>query len=118
LAAFLAGRHFGKEPPAPIPQYHRLSFRRGAIRAARFAPDGHTILYAEASGGNPVEVFSTRSESPESRALGFPDTDLLAVSSSGELAVLLGRRQGLGWISRGTLARVPLSGGAPRPIAE
>ena len=102
------------EPPA----FHQLTFQRGYIPAARFAPDGDTILYAAAWNDKPIELFSTRPEGTESRALGMADSDLLAVSSSGELAVRLAPR-GTGPYSRsGTLARVMLSGGSPRAIED
>src|SRR5579863_5738167 len=63
LGVYLGGR----KPPAPPPLFHQLTFRRGTIRAARFAPDGQTVLYSAAWQGNPVEVFTARPEAPESR---------------------------------------------------
>jgi Tol biopolymer transport system component len=54
----------------------------------------------------------------ESRPLNLENTDLLAISSSNEMAVLR-NRQYLGWfISRGTLARMPVDGGAARELLE
>jgi Tol biopolymer transport system component/predicted Ser/Thr protein kinase len=100
------------------PTFQRMTFRRGAVLTARFAPDGQTLVYGAAWEGNPVEIFTTRIGSPESRSLGLPPADVLSVSSSSELAILLNRRYVLGWESRGTLARVPLSGGAPREVLE
>jgi Tol biopolymer transport system component len=116
-AAFLLGKyeHKGLAPP---PSYHQLTFRRGMIRLARFAPDGQTILYSAAWEGNPSEVFSTRSGSVSSRSLGLAGAEILAVSSSGEMAVLLSSRQVRSWIYTGTLARVSLTGGAPREILD
>jgi hypothetical protein len=68
--------------------------------------------------GLPVEIFSAKPGSPESRSLGLPGAELLSVSRSGELAVSLKRRPLDVFRSTGTLARVPLSGGAPREILE
>jgi Tol biopolymer transport system component len=116
-AGFLAGRRVASGTSANI-NYQRLTFRRGVVLTSRFAPDGQTVVYGAAWEGNPVEVFTTRIGSPESRSLGLPPADLLAVSPSGELAILLNRRYVLGWESKGTLARVPLSGGAPREVLE
>lgn len=59
-----------------------------------------------------------RPESPESSPLSLPPGDLLAVSPSGELALSLDRRFVFAWMSGGTLARAPLSGGAPREVLE
>ena len=41
--------------------FHRLTFRRGEVRTARFAPDGDTIVYSAAWDGNPSEVRSNPS---------------------------------------------------------
>jgi hypothetical protein len=46
--AFLAGRDAERQAPA---SFRRLSFRRGTILHARFAPDGQTVVYAGAWGG-------------------------------------------------------------------
>lgn len=115
LITFFIGRRAGKTPPA---SYQQLTFRRGTIWNARFAPDGRTIVYSATWSGNAIDIFSTRTEGTESRSLALPNADVLAVSSTGEAAILLNRRY-LGWfISRGTLARVSLSGGAPRELLE
>jgi Tol biopolymer transport system component len=66
----------------------------------------------------PLEIFSTRADSSESRSLGLPSADVLAISSTGELAISLHRRYMFGFQSVGTLARVPLAGGAPREVLE
>jgi len=116
--AFLLGRRQARIPPAMSPLYHQVTFRRGMVRVARFAPDGQTIVYSATWEGNPSEVFSTRSGSVASRSLELAGADILAVSSSGEMAVLLGSRQIRSWIYTGTLARVALAGGEPREILE
>jgi Tol biopolymer transport system component len=98
--------------------FRRLTFRRGNILGASFAPDGRTIVYGAAWGGKPAELFSVRTDSLESRPLGIPNADVLSISSKGELAILIKK----GFLSTtwgaGTLARMPLGGGAPREIAE
>ncbi|HEY6050776.1 MAG TPA: hypothetical protein VIZ58_05960, partial [Thermoanaerobaculia bacterium] len=66
----------------------------------------------------PLDVFTTRSESSESRSLGLTGASLLAISSSGEMAVSLNQHFLFGFEAAGTLARVPLAGGAPREILE
>jgi serine/threonine protein kinase len=103
---------------SPLPRFQRLTFRRGTIISSRFAPDGKSVLYGATWDGGPVEIFSTRPESPESRSLGFPSANLLSVSRGGELAISLNWHHSIGWESSGTLARVPLSGGAPRELME
>lgn len=98
--------------------FHRISYGKGAIRSARFGPDGHSVIYGAAWNGNPVELFWSQGESPEGRQYAVPDADILAVSLQGELAILMNRRAGVGWISHGTLATIPVTGGAPREILE
>ncbi|MFZ0730884.1 MAG: WD40 repeat domain-containing serine/threonine protein kinase [Candidatus Sulfotelmatobacter sp.] len=104
--------------PIPPPLYRQLTFRRGSIRSARFAPDGQTILYSAAWQGNPTDVFTARPEAPESRSMGLSHTQLMSVSSTAEMAVLLRSKAVGAWVSMGTLARAPLSGGAPRELLE
>ena len=101
-----------------LPSYHQLTFRRGTIWSARFASDGHTIVYSATWSGNPLSIFSTLPEGPESRSLGLANADLLAVSRTGEMAVLLHAVNLSHFINRGTLARVPLGGGSPREILD
>jgi eukaryotic-like serine/threonine-protein kinase len=114
VVAFAVAR--SSAPAVPEPVFHQLTFPRGYIQTARFAPDGDTIIYSAAWAGKPIELFSTRQEGGESRALGLPDSDLLGVSSTGELAVRLNPRFTGAYSISGTLARTMLSGGAPRPV--
>jgi len=99
-------------------RFQPLTFQRGAILNARFAPDGQTVVYSAAWEGRPLELFSTRADSTESRPLGLPSGDVVSISSAGEMAVSLGRHYVVGYESTGTLARVPLGGGTPRSILE
>lgn len=106
----------GGEPPA-LPSYQRLTFRRGMIRTARFGPDFQTVLYGALWDGDVCRVHTVRPDSPESAALPLPPGTPLAVSSTGEMALALGtHRRGI--LTYGTLARVPLAGGAPRQLQE
>ena len=104
--------------PLASPVYHLLTYRRGTIRMARFAPDGQTVVYSAAWEGGPVEIFSTRVGTPESRSVGVPGAEILALSPGAEMAVLLHSRQAKSQVYTGTLARMPLGGGAPREILE
>jgi len=111
--ARLGGRAVGS------PTITQLTFRTGTIRGARFAPDGQTVLYAAAWEGQPIKTYSTRPGSPESTAMSVPDADLRAVSrQTGEMALTLGARVSNTFYTRGTLARAPISGGAPRLLLE
>jgi Tol biopolymer transport system component/predicted Ser/Thr protein kinase len=122
VAAAAIGLFVGKKlwqsstPSAPL--YHEITFRRGAILSARFAPDGQTIYYSAAWQGNPVETFSARQGMVESRSLGLPKSELMAISAKGEMALLLDVHPAGTWVNVGTLARAPIAGGAPRPVVE
>ncbi len=98
------------------PSYQRLTFRRGIISSARFAPDGQTVIFSAAWDARPYELFLARIGSTESRSLGMANGRILSVSSTGEMAVLLGPQSFFGGI--GTLARASLAGGLPREVLE
>jgi eukaryotic-like serine/threonine-protein kinase len=114
-AAFMAGR-LTKNEAKPI--FHQLTFQRGRILQARFSPDGQTILYSAAWNGEPSDVYSTRADRPGARSLDLKGGQVLAVSSAGDLAILSKVSIAFNFADTGTLAIVPLSGGAPREIAE
>ncbi len=104
-AAFLAATHLNRPPQL---SFRQLTFRRGRVGNARFVPDGQTVVYDMNGEGESREVYTTRLESFASRSLGLQGT-LLAVSAHSELALRL---------RGGTLALMPLGGGAPREILE
>jgi Tol biopolymer transport system component len=116
-AAILLGNGVLNGQSAP-PQFHEFTFRRGSVTAARFAPDGKSIVYSASWDGKPSELFLGRPDSTESLTLGLTDADLLAVSPSGELAVRLTQRMSSAYVSTGTMARMALTGGAPRVVLE
>ena len=75
-----------RDREAPPPRRRTLTFRRGFLTGARFAPDGQTIVYSAAWDGKPSEIFTTRVGSSESRsARHLP---------GGHPGDLLGRRDG------------------------
>ncbi|HYL37363.1 MAG TPA: protein kinase [Bryobacteraceae bacterium] len=115
VLALAGGAFIGSQAlRAPRPTFERLTYRRGDVAAARFSPDGQTVLFSGQWGDEPMTIFSMRPGSRESRSLGLPEGRILSISSSGEMAILIGESLA----SAGTLARVPLSGGAPREILE
>ena len=114
LAAWLGIRHGGDKPPEPM--FQRLSFGRGTILSARFTADGQSVVYGAAWDGKPFQLFWTGTGSSESRSLGV-DADILAISPSGEMAVLMNpsfREMS----RRGTLALMSLTGSAPRKLLD
>ena len=116
--AYLFGKREGLASSISPPTYHQLTFRGGTIRMARFAPDGKIIVYSAAWEGNPIDLLVTRPDSPESRPFGLSRAEVLSISQQGEMAVLLNSHNVDPYINEGTLARVPLGGGAPREVLE
>ncbi len=115
VAALAGGFYFGARAlMAPRPTFQRLTYQRGDVIRARFAPD-NTVLFSAQWAAQPTAIFSMRPGRGESRSLGLPSGRILSISSSGEMAILLGSSAGG---IPGTLARIPLSGGAPREILE
>ncbi|MGB8064486.1 MAG: protein kinase [Candidatus Sulfotelmatobacter sp.] len=108
----------GSWTPASQPSYHQLTFRRGTIRSAHFTPNGQSVVYGASWEGSPIDLFITSPESPQSRSLNLVGAALLAISSSGEMAVSMDSRPSGVYAQVGTLARVPLNGGSPRPVLE
>jgi hypothetical protein len=51
VAGIFAGKPFWK---TPTPSYQRLTFNRGTIWNARFAPDGQSVVYSARWNGSPV----------------------------------------------------------------
>jgi Tol biopolymer transport system component len=100
-------KFFRPEPPS----FQRLTFRRGDVTSAKFAPGG-TVVYSAEWDGAPSTLFSAQPGNREARPLELPSSRVLAISQRGEMAILLGGED------VGTLARVPFAGGAPREILE
>ncbi len=106
--AFWLGR---RTADTPSPSFRRLTFRRGTVINARFLPDGQSVVYSASWDGNPPGLFTTRLDSLGFQRLNLPTADIFSVSRSGELAIGIGD-------SMSMLARVALSGGGPREVAE
>ena len=100
--------YFANRQPQPA-TFQRLTFRRGDILSAQFAPRGE-VVYTAHWDGSPQSTFSSLPGSREARDLGLPVGRILAVNSSGEALIRTGDGQ------LGTLVRVGLGGGAARSI--
>ncbi len=101
----------------PPPTYHQLTFERGLVYAARFAPDGPSIYYSASWNGEPVQLYSMQPDTPESRPLNLVNSTLFAVSAS-QLAISVGCKDRYIGLCQGTLGLVPPAGGMPREVAD
>lgn len=108
------GRGSGR---AQLAEYQQITFRTGSIGNARFTPDG-SIIYSASWDGGENQLYIGRADDHGARELGVKDAELLSISKSGELAVRLNSISLGGFARAGTLARVPMSGGAPREVLD
>jgi eukaryotic-like serine/threonine-protein kinase len=104
LAAALA---LGKPAPRTAPAFQRLTFNRGFVRSARFAPEGQ-VLYTAAWEGRPVSAYAVRLDSLESRPIAAPAHHLVAVRG-GEVAF---------FTEAGRLARAVVTGGPVKDVLD
>jgi len=115
VAAFLGGRSTAKRPREVT--FTPLTYRQQNILRALFAPDGKTVVFSSALNGTDAVVFTLDPEFPEARPL-LRSVHLLSISSKNELAILTHPTYLNHRLFEGTLARLPLGGGAPREIVE
>ncbi|MGZ5428198.1 MAG: protein kinase domain-containing protein [Thermoanaerobaculia bacterium] len=115
VAGVVLGRRFAQ---APQPSFRMVTFHRGYIESARFSSDGQTVVYGSSRANEPMRVYASRLGGIESRTLELPSADVVGISRSGEMALLLNRRRFGFRVTFGTLARAALAGGSPREILE
>ena len=68
----LAGIYYAARHNVPVsaPHFHQLTFQRGSIYGAKFAPDGQSIVYSAAWNGAPkAQVYTTRTDALMSRPI-------------------------------------------------
>jgi Tol biopolymer transport system component len=115
-SALLAGAGAFTPRRAPLPEYVQVSYRRGLVSSARFAPDGRTFAYTASWDGQPYEIFHGRTESADARSLGLSSARLLSISPSSDMAVLFGPQSLQQSYGERTMARIPMAGGARRDL--
>jgi Tol biopolymer transport system component len=120
LVAFVAG-WFLRPPPSPEEEaaggaatvrYTRLTFRPGIVGEARFDPNSENVLFTLVRNGR-AQVFSAMPGQGELRAISKPGTQLLDISSQGEMALRV-ETEDTGF----SLARASLAGGEPRIVLD
>ena len=115
-AGYLLGRH--KTPAVSSPSFTRLTYERGILFSARFVPDGN-VVYDASWDNKPIRIFTTRAGFSQTMPLDLASAHLLGVSATSELALTLnGYSEDELVFIRGTLARAPMAGGAPRELLE
>jgi Tol biopolymer transport system component len=117
VSIYFAWRNAGRGVNSTV-SYKQMSYRPQTIFRAAFAPDGKTIVFSAAYEGAVPALYIIQPEYPEAKATGLTGVQLLSVSRRGELAVLTHAIYIAHRLFHGTLARMPLGGGAPREILE
>jgi eukaryotic-like serine/threonine-protein kinase len=102
-----------------VPRFRQLSFEDAVIEFARFGPDGRTVVYSATKDDGDARLLLARLEFPGTTPLSIPTGLIFSVSKNAEMLVGLNprKRAGSSW-GEATLARLPLLGGAPRPVLE
>lgn len=107
IGASLVSWHLGgRSARSPVPLLERVTFRRGAVMSARFAPDGRTVVYSARWDGREPELYVQRLGTPDARSLG-PGAHVVGTTGN-DVLILHGAPR--------TLARLPLEGGMPRDV--
>jgi Tol biopolymer transport system component len=118
LAAGAAAAWYLHPGPTPPAAFQQLSFHRGNVIRARFAPDGKTVVYSGFLNGAAPDTYVIRDEYPEPTPAGLHGALLLAISRQGQMAVLVRPGGLVHFQAVGTLAVAPLGGGAPREMLD
>ncbi len=113
-----AGRWLTGRESSPAIAYTQKTFREESIFTARYASDGRTIVFSSTGESGSPALFVIRPDFPPPTDLGLVNTHLLSVSSKDEAAVLVRPKFVRHRLFEGTLARVPVGGGAPREILD
>src|SRR5579863_3022293 len=102
------------------PEFQRLTFDLPELGDARFTPDGVSVVYAAGWYPHKANLYTQRLGAPGPQQLGITTSMLLAISRQAELAILGTASDAQPPMTdvetSGTLARVPLNGGAPREL--
>ena len=108
---------WNRQEPAPVATFLAQTFDRLPVTAARFMPDGQTIVYSAAPAGFEPELFVINAGAEGPQPLGVKRAQLLSVSSKGELALIVNASHVDQRLFGGTLARMTI-GSSPRELAE
>ncbi len=106
-----------QELPDP-PEFEKLTLSIQFVTNARFTPHGHSVVFSAARDRMTSELFVRRPEDLQPSKIGGDHIQLLAVSSRGELAVLIRSEYLSHRTYIGTLARMPLTDAQPREVLD
>jgi serine/threonine protein kinase len=114
--AYAVGHRSGSGNSAAVLSMQQKTYGAQTIFSARYTTNGEAIVFSAAEGGSIPAIYNLTSAYPLPRRVSDSATDLLAVSSKDEMAVLIGVAYSHHRVFTGTLARMPVSGGTPREL--
>jgi eukaryotic-like serine/threonine-protein kinase len=109
-ASWWLGRSSSARPPL---KYTRLTYEQGYLSNARFANDAQTVIYSAQWNCDPMQVYSVRTEFPQSTKVDLPSAILLALAPSGDMEIAVDPEYD-SWFLDGTMSRAQMVGGTPR----
>jgi Tol biopolymer transport system component len=104
VAAYVWWTRSHTQSPWPMLAFEPKTWDAQFITNARFAPDGSIVFSAARTGGARPQVYAIRPGSVASQPIGPANTQLLSVSSKGELAVISDCVYSVHRVFEGTLA--------------
>jgi eukaryotic-like serine/threonine-protein kinase len=99
------------------PKFTRLTYQRGYLSNARFAKDGGTVVYSAQWNADPLQVYTVRTEFPQSTKVDLPSAALLALAPSGDMELAVDPVYE-SWFLDGTMAQAQMAGGTPRALEK
>ena len=118
MAVVAAVAYFLRPAQADPLAFNRVSYDRGEVISARFAPDGKSVIFTGRLNNAPLDLYIVRGDYPESAPVGLHGAVLAGVSRQGQMAVLLRPRYFSHFQWFGTLAVAPIGGGGARELLE
>ena len=97
-------------PSPALVRIRQVTYRRGVVSSARFAPDGRSFVYSASWEGQPYANFLARAESPDARDLQLEEARILSISRAGDMAVLFSPQSLSQAFGVRTLARISMAG--------
>ena len=107
----------GRAPAPSRIDFEARTWESQFITNARFGPDGETLFFSATKEGTVPSLYTIPPGAVTPQLVGGPGTQLLAVSSKGELAVMTNARLLHHRIFAGTVSRMTRDGAA-RPWLE
>ncbi|MGH9473257.1 MAG: WD40 repeat domain-containing serine/threonine protein kinase [Terriglobales bacterium] len=102
---------------APPPQMEALTYRKGLVGGAAFLPGGQGFVASIRFSGTDYQLYTGQIGTPGLQPLNVRGYLLASLSRAGS-ALLLQQGPNYGFNGAGTLAEMPLSGGAPRALMD